>query len=308
MSAPTLSALIVNWNTGDLLGRCLDSLPAAAGDLTFEAIVVDNASHDDSLESLPSAPWLRVVRRDDNIGFAAGTNQAAALARGRQLLLLNPDTECRPGALSVLSAYLDAQSDVGAVGPRLLHTDGRIQRSCWRGFPGVGSAMVDALYLWKLPRLPLVRGSEVQSEGAASVVVDHLLGACMLIPRTVWDAVGPLDAGYFLFLEETDWCRRARQAGHRIVYLPAAVVLHHGEHSVYQVASRSIPQYYQSLVRYVRRDGAGRTRLAALKGTILIGAAVRQLLWAWRQQGVRANLARDMRRGYGRVMAEVAWY
>ena len=311
-----VSILIVNHNGGPLLARCVASLPAAANGLAFEAIVVDNASTDDSLQQLallPAAPGLTVIRRADNAGFAAATNQAAAAAAGDLLLLLNPDTECRPGSIRRLALYLRGQdpagpSTVAAVGPRLFNTDGSPQRSAWRGFPGLRSALVDAFYLWKWPALPLVRRLETRlpdgasGAAAAPLDVDHLLGACILIPRSVWQAVGPLDAGYFLFLEETDWCHRARAAGGRVVLLPGAEVLHHGQHSVYQVPELSSPSYYRGYLRFARRAGASPARLLLLRLILLLGVLIRLLLWSARLAGGRHALARRMLRGYGAAL------
>lgn len=345
---PDLSILIVNFNGGPLLARCLASLPAAVAGRAFEAIVVDNASDDNSLSlverSLPQAPWLTVVRRPDNVGFAAASNQAAALAAGHHLLLLNPDTQCRPGSLATLLAYAEAQSTcfetppvatpranpaapaaahqghsavpspapLGAVGPRLVNADGSAQRSAWRGWPGLGSALVDALYVWKWPWLPGVRTLEARPPAVSGPAarapnheVDHLLGACILIPRPVWERVGPLDDGYFLFLEETDWCRRARDAGYRIVQLPAAEVLHHGQHSVYQVPEQSSPSYYRGYLRFVRRAGAGPGRLLLLRLILTLGILLRLLLWTTRLAGSRRSLAGRMLRGYAAALGVV---
>ena len=306
-----ISILIVNYNGGPLLARCVASLSAAADSLSFEAIVVDNASTDDSLQQLaqlPAAPWLTIIRRADNAGFAAATNQAAGIATGDFLLLLNPDTECRPGSIRRLTHYLRGQDPAGpdavaAVGPRLVNADGSPQRSAWRGFPGLRSALVDACYLWKWPALPIVRGLETRlpdgdSAAAAPLDVDHLLGACILIPRPVWQRVGPLDEGYFLFLEETDWCHRAKAAGLRIVLLPTAEVLHHGQHSVYQVPELSSPSYYRGYLRFARRAGASPARLLLLRAILLTAILMRLLLWTARLAGGRRTLATRMLRGY----------
>ncbi len=301
---PTVSVLVVNWNAGRLLEACLDSIPAGVDGLDFEVIVVDNGSTDGSLERLAARPWLRLQRRRDNSGFAVASNQAARLARGRQLLLLNPDTVCRPGSIRTLSEHLDASPELAAVGPRLFGADDRPQRSAWRGYPDLAFAWVDALYLWKLPGLPGVRRSEVQPAAADDrpLPVDHLLGACILIRREAWEAVGPLDEGYFLFFEETDWCRRVRKAGHGLELLPTAEVRHHGEHSVYQVPRRSIPQYYHSFHRFVCAGGAGPNRLLLLRLAFRVAALVRVLLWGLRRLGPRSEFAREMQRAYALVL------
>jgi len=315
-AAIDVSVLVVNHNGGPLLARCVASLPAAMEGLAFEAIVVDNASGDDSLDRLarlPAAPWLKVIRRADNVGFAAATNQAAEAASGEFLLLLNPDTECRPGSIRRLALYLrgqdpGARSPIAAVGPRLVNADGSAQRSAWRGYPGLRSALVDAFYLWKWPALPVVRGLETrlpEGDVGEPLDVDHLLGACILIPRRVWSQVGPLDEGYFLFLEETDWCRRAREAGCRIVLLPGAEVLHHGQHSVYQVPELSAPSYYRGYLRFAARGGAAAGRLPLLRLVLLAGILVRLLLWTARLAGGRRALARRMLRGYRAALITV---
>ncbi len=309
MTAPVVSVLIVNWNGGDLLARCLESLPEAFAPIPFEVIVVDNASTDNSLARLPDVPWLTVKRLASNVGFAAGTNSAAMQATGRYVLMLNPDTESSPGSLARLKTFLSENSDVGAVGARLVHGDGRDQRSAWYGFPGLSQALIDALYLWKWPLLPGVRNSEAPPiQGDTPRDVDHLLGACILIPANVWQSVGPLDEGYFLFLEETDWCMRARQAGWRVVRLPDAVVRHFGEHSVYQAPDSSLVHYYRSYVRFVRRRGSPLWQIALLRVTIAVAAIVRLGVWSTRLLGGRRILARGMLAGYARVLREIPSY
>ncbi len=302
--SPDLSVLIVNWNGGRLLANCVASITAASTGMRVEILLVDNASTDDSLERLPDVDGMQLIRLPDNRGFAAATNIAAARARGRLLLLLNPDTECRPASLKSLVGAFDAAPNVGALGPRLLHTDGRVQRSAWRGYPGVRSTWLDALYMWKVPWLPGVRHSEVAARERAADV-DHLLGACILTSADVWRDVGPLDEGYFLFLEETDWCRRVRATGRRVIFDPSSVVVHHGEHSVYQAPASSLVHYAQSLLRFVRNDGAGPSRILALKAAMATGAIVRLGLWAARLGGARRSLARGMIRGYRKVLVEI---
>ena len=206
-----------------------------------------------------------------------------------------------------LLEFAEAQPQIGCVGPRLVHADGRYQRSAWYGFPGLGMAIMDAFYLWKVPRLPLARQIELDParvNGGTSV--DHLLGACLLIRREAWEQVGGLDEAFFLFFEETEWCYRARRAGWQIVYQPAVTLTHLGEHSVNQNPRRSLPQFYRSYCQFYRKHGAaGPARLAGLKSVFAAAALVRIALWRARRlarQGEPAQQAREMEAGYRQVV------
>jgi N-acetylglucosaminyl-diphospho-decaprenol L-rhamnosyltransferase len=304
-----LSILVVNWNAARVLADCLASLPAGAAQLLTETLVVDNASTDGSAALVRERfPAVRLLANTENVGFAAANNQAAQEARGRYLLLLNPDTCVEPGALATLVAFADAHPEAGAIGPRLLNADGTPQRSCWRGFPGLGMALADALYLWKVPGLPVARRSEYQAaELTQPREVDHLLGAALLIPRALWKQLGGLDASYFLFLEETDWCYRARQQGRTSWYLPTATITHLGQHSMDQNPGRNLPQFYRSYCQFYRKHQApGRLRRGLLKGIIVAAVMIRLGLWRRRQaRRSGAAQARAMQAGYAQVLAQL---
>lgn len=281
MNSVDISILIVNWNARELLYRCLVSLHDTVGVRT-EVIVVDNASADDSVSMIRADfPGVRLIVGNENRGFAAANNLAASLATGRYLLLLNPDTEVPPYTLAKLIAYADEHVDVGIIGPRLINTDGTLQRSCWRNYPGIAVAFVDAFYLWKLPWLPLVRRSEYSSEELNAIRdVDHLLGACILIRRAAWETVGFLDERYFLFLEETDWCRRAKKKGLPIIYYPFVTVTHHGQHSMHQQASHSSRHFYRSYCQFYRGSPRStRAGLFVLRLIIAIAILIRITIW-----------------------------
>lgn len=300
-----LSVIIVNWNSIRVLQDCLASL-AGVQDITLETWVVDNASQDDSVSFLREHfPWVRLLVNAENRGFAAANNQAAAAAHGRYLLLLNPDTEIRPNALSQLVHTADSHPNLGALGPRLLNSDGSLQRSCWRGYPGLRAAFVDAFYLWKMPWMLFARTTEYTPlELNALRAVDHLLGACMLIPRAVWQQVGPLDEQFFLFLEETDWCLRARQAGFEILYDPAAEVVHHGQHSMHQQPARNLPHLYRSYCRFYRKHYP-QQRLGLYLLKLIIGMAVTLRLGLWQARSLGANSAES--RHHARLMSHGYW-
>jgi N-acetylglucosaminyl-diphospho-decaprenol L-rhamnosyltransferase len=227
-STPELSVITVTHNHGPFIGALLDSLDEERKRIDLEVLVVDNASDDDGAAVAASRPWVRVIRKQTRHGFAFNNNLAIRTARGRHVLLLNPDTEVRPGALPQLVAYLDAHPRVGICGPRLLFPDGSVQPSA-RRFPTLG---------WVVARrtpLRLVLGRTVWSRRHlmedgnldAPQEVDWLLGAALAVRRDLLRTVGLLDEGYFLYVEDIDWAYRARRAGWEVHYVPAAEVVHH---------------------------------------------------------------------------------
>jgi N-acetylglucosaminyl-diphospho-decaprenol L-rhamnosyltransferase len=246
---PRVSALVVAYNTRDLLLEALTSL-AGEPDLE-ETIVVDNASSDGTPEAVASQfPQVRVVRSATNLGFAAGTNVAARKAHGRDLLLLNPDAALCPGALQALLGVLDSRRRAAAVGPALVYPGGRPQDSAFR-FPGLAQVGLD---LFPVPRLAgsWVNG-RVQARRGRPVQIDHPLGACMLIRREAWEDVGLLDEGYFMYVEEVDWCRRARRRGWEIWHHPGAVVRHRAGSATRQHPDAMFAQLWRSRLRYYQR-------------------------------------------------------
>jgi N-acetylglucosaminyl-diphospho-decaprenol L-rhamnosyltransferase len=249
-----VSVVIVNWNTGDLLRRCLASLRAACSADTFEVIVVENASTDDSVRRAEaSGQPFRLIQMDVNAGFARANNVGIREAKGGTVLLLNPDTEPRPGSLSALVRFL-REHPASVVGPRLLNTDGTLQPSC-RTFP---TTLVLALLFLKAHRLfprlsPLRRYDMEEFQHDAERTVDQIMGACMALPRAVLEKVGLLDEGYWIWFEEVDWCRRARARGIDIWFTPRAEVVHHGGVSFRQVLPvRKEWRFLRSALRYAR--------------------------------------------------------
>jgi GT2 family glycosyltransferase len=269
---PDLSIVIVSWNVRTFLRNCLDSiLQAATVDTaatpqptspqpnrqlpSAEVIVVDNASNDGSVEMLRGEyPWATVLVNSDNLGFTRANNQGLALARGRYLLFLNPDTEVSPEALGLMVAYADAHAPVGIVGPQLLYEDGSHQSSR-RRFPTLATFFVESTILqrWWPHNSILQRYYVLDRPDDAVSQVDWVVGACMLVRRAVLDQVGAFDEGFFMYSEEMDLCRRAVEAGWQVVYLPEAVVRHYeGKSSQQVVAARHI-RFFTSRVRYAHK-------------------------------------------------------
>ena len=267
-----LSVIIVNWNVRDLLRECLRSIEAGKGGLSLEIIVVDSASSDDSVAMVRSEfPSVHLIACTENVGFPRGNNLGLQEARGDYLLLLNPDTVIVDDALAVLVSYLQVNPDVGVVGPQLLNPDGSVQSSR-RRFPTAATGFFESTWLEGLAPGILRRYYALDLPDAATADVDWLTGACIMVPRSTYEAVGGMDEGYFMYSEELDWCRRIKESGRRVVYYPAAQVIHHvGKSSEQAVTARHI-NFNQAKLRYFRKYH-GRFMVAVLRVFLLAGYA-----------------------------------
>ncbi len=270
-----LSVVIVNWNVRDLLRQCL-RLILDTQCLTLETIVVDNASTDGSVEMVRAEfPGVHLITNADNRGFPAANNQGIAAAQGGYVLLLNPDTEVVGDALATMVAYAEAHPDVGIVGPQLLTPDGSVQSSR-RRFPTLATAFFESTWLKPYaPRRLLERYEFLDRPDDVAQDVDWLYGAALMARREAVEQVGPMDEGFFMYSEELDWCRRFREAGWRVVYLPTAQIVHHGGKSSEQVIAARHIHFQTSKVRYFRKYH-GRVAAEALR-LFLLGNYVWQL-------------------------------
>lgn len=251
-----LSILIVNWNSGPLLRRCLDAIAAARGNLTVAVTVVDNASRDTSLsEATASSQSFRLISLAANVGFARANNRALREARGDIVLLLNPDTELLPGSLPALVAFFERHQEAGIVGGLLLNPDRTLQRSV-RTFPTV---LVLALLLTRgarfLPRYRPLRRYEMADFGYDRAArVDQVMGACFAIRRKTLERIGLLDEGFWIWFEEVDYCRRARAADFEVWFTPSVRLLHHRAAAFALVSPvRRSWWFARSSLRYARK-------------------------------------------------------
>jgi GT2 family glycosyltransferase len=253
-----LSIVIVNWNGRALLEDCLASIErevrgrTGQGRLTTETLVVDQASTDGSADAVRARyPFAEVIELPRNVGFAAGNNAGLRRAEGRHCALLNNDTVVLPGALERCVGYLDANPSVGVVGPQLLDPDGSKQNSI-HSVPNLVSeivpkAVLETIAPWRYP--------SKRYEHPGPVVVEAVLGACLVVRRAVLDEVGPMPEDYFMFLEETDWCWRIRRAGYKVVHLPDARVIHvHGATSKKRLPAETRIEYHRSLYHFFEKN------------------------------------------------------
>jgi N-acetylglucosaminyl-diphospho-decaprenol L-rhamnosyltransferase len=282
----SITIIIVNYNGGEHLARCLRSLaPALDGPDTvdWQAIVVDNASQDGSeREALTHGPRVRLVRSEKNVGFASAVNHAAAATPDDLLLLLNPDAELAAGVVSSLIDELERFPECAIIGPGILNEDGSLQGSA-RGDPTVLTGLFGrAGRLTRMfPDSTLARRNVLAPElppGETSREVDWVSGACMLIRRAAFDRCGGFDADYFLYWEDADLCRRLRALGCTIRYAPGLRVRHTIGQSSRTARPLAIRAFHASAFRYYRKHMARGPFDTGLARAIL--AARREwLLW-----------------------------
>ena len=237
VSAVRLRIVIVNYRTPGLTLDCLDSLaPEMEALPNAHVALVEGGSGDDSAELLAAGiaergygAWVTLEVREVNAGFAGGNNAAIVPALAEDppvdyILLLNPDTVVRPGAITALLEFMDAHPAAGLAGSRLEHHDGRAQNSAFR-FPSVASSLENPLRLGLVSKL-LKRKVVAPPARDEAHRTDWLAGASLIVRREVFDQIGPLDDGYFMYFEETDFCLAAHRAGFEAWYVPDSRVVH----------------------------------------------------------------------------------
>ena len=276
-----LSVVLVSFNTRDLTLRCLRHLYSLGLHPQMEVWVVDNGSSDNSASAVREAfPEVSLLSNDRNLGFARAANMALQRCAGRYALLLNTDCFPEPGAVEELLRAMEDRPRVGIAAGSLLHGDGRLQNS-FGSAPSLWTELlpkgiVEVLCPSRFPskRRPPMGPKEVES----------VVGAFLMAKRRAWEHVGLLDEGYFLFLEETDWCVRMRKAGWSVLHVPQARAVHlQGQSAAGQKAPARI-EFYRSRYRFFSlHRGAWATRL--LKAGLIL-----KILWNWTWSGLLSRI------------------
>jgi len=224
-AAADIAVVIVNFNTGDWLARCLASIEAARGDIAAEVVVIDNASSDGSADAAEAA-GVRLIRNATNRYLSPAWNQGAAETDSPFLLFLNPDTEWFHGTLADLVAVARANPRAGIVGPMLRNPDGTVYPS-GRRFPSLANAVGHAFVSPITRDNRFTRRYEMEGwDRTTERQVDWVSGACMLFPRSAFDEMRGFDEGFPLYAEELDIATRLRDAGWSVVFTPAVEVIH----------------------------------------------------------------------------------
>jgi len=252
--SPMLSILIVNWNTRDLLRKCLHSIEEFPPSEPFEIVVLDNASGDRSAEMVSAEfPRVTLLASAINTGYAAGNNLAFAAASGDFLLTLNPDTELVDFSLDQALSLLRTNSKIGSIGAKQISPDGSIQRSV-RGFPSIVGIAGDLLGIASGPfgsyRLP-------NFDYEVEQLAPQPMGTFLMLRRealaSVGDAQSPLDESFPIFFNEVDLLFRLDQAGWKCLYSPRVRIMHHGGEGTKQVKRAMIWESHRSLVRFLAK-------------------------------------------------------
>jgi GT2 family glycosyltransferase len=280
-----VDVVVVSYNSRATLRACVE--PLAALDWA-RVTVVDNASPDRSPEVVEDLP-VAVIRSEHNGGFSHGCNAGAAAGKAPYVLFLNPDARLDPDGLSALVGALEEDRSLGVVGPRILDDDGTLAWS-QRRFPRLRSTYAQALLLHRLfPKAAwtdeVIRDPAVYERPGSP---DWLSGACLLVRRAALEQVGGMDEGFFLYSEDTDLCKRLREARWNVRFDPRATVSHVGGASAPRTTTEWISA--RSHVRYARKH-SGRV-VAALDGLgVALGGATHALIWVGRPERARGHFA-----------------
>lgn len=263
---PTLSIVTISWNQMDDIIEYLSAMEKTKRECRYpiEMVLVDNGSVDGTPEMIErDYPWVKLVRNRKNEGFAAGCNAGLHAATGDYLMLLNPDAHANARALNGMMRFLEKHPKVGGVGCQLLHEDGLPQRSAY-GETSVISYIKNHSIIY-----PLFEHIQKQLHKAGlfrrtrPFECAWMQAACLIVPRHVYEKVGDMEASFFIYCEDTDWCHRIRKAGYKMVHMPNLQMHHKQKGSVGKRPEFFFRRVYRSILHYWNRQftGAKRERL-----------------------------------------------
>ena len=248
-----LSCIIVNYHNSISLKNCLASIYRTLQKISFEVIVVDNSQNDPGIESLIEFyPQIQLIQNAVNVGFAKANNQAVKLSQGKTLLFLNPDTILTDQAIEKMVEHLESNPDIGALGPKVLNTDGSLQYSC-RRFPNLMTGFFNRYSLlsrWFPNNQYTVQYLMKDFSHNVNQEVNWLSGCCLMIPHAVFKKVAGFDENYFLFNEDVDLCRTIHQNGFKVMYFPSAEITHHISTSNSKVPVEIILKRHRGMKHY----------------------------------------------------------
>ena len=277
---PDVSVIVVNWNLKDILRECLESVRRQGAGLSLELIVVDNASSDGSADMIAAEfPEALLIRNAENRGFSSANNQGMEAAGGRYLFLLNSDAILHEDALVLMVEFMDANSEAGVCGPRVINQDGTPQLRSKGYFPSIPRALAHFFLPSRIRHGRLLSlGFYEPGDSTGARPVDWLSGCALMVRSEAVDQVGALDADVFMYCEDVDWCFRMKQAGWNVYYVPAAAVTHFGGQSMKLQTGRTVGAHAAGLVAfYAKYHGAART--GVFRAAVWLGYGVKAVGW-----------------------------
>ncbi|MDD5232381.1 MAG: glycosyltransferase family 2 protein [Syntrophales bacterium] len=278
---PDASAIVLNWNTRDLLLNCLRSIVRGSGRLDIEIIVVDNGSVDGSPESVEKLfPRVRLIRNESNHGFARANNAGIGISSGKYLCLINSDVVVAESCIPAMFDYMESKPKVGLLGPQIINGSGEVQRSCM-GFPTVWNSFCRALALDSFfPRSKRFGGQLLTYwPHDTSREVDVVNGCFWMVRRAALETVGPLDENFFIYAEDIDWCRRFRSKNWKVAFYSEAQAVHLGGASSARMPVRFYLEMHRANLQYWKKHH-GRRAQNLYRLTLMLHDAVRLAAFA----------------------------
>jgi len=278
-----LSLVFVNWNSVDFLRECVGSIYESTPGISFEIVVVDNASPDAGIETIKDRfPNITLIKSEKNLGFAGANNLGFRNSTGAYVLFLNPDTKLVGPAISLMMDRIKSLPDAGIVGCKLLNTDLSIQLSSIQKFPTILNQLLDIEYLQlRWPGCPLWNLKPLLSPDVKISKVEVISGACMLMPRNIFEQVGMFSEEYFMYAEDIDLNFKVNRAGFSNYYVGDATIIHFGGGSSSQqgVSQWKTVMKYRAMRRYYRKT-RGPVYESMYRAAMGGSAAVRLILLA----------------------------
>jgi len=306
---PSLSIVIVTYNSASVIRQCLASLPGGwdveRDDISLhkvETIVVDNGSTDGTPDLIRREfPWVRLFADHGNLLFAGGNNYGFRQASASLLFMLNPDTIVHPGALKALVEFANAHPEAGMIAPRVVNPDGTLQHNTFR-FPSLQTAFY-GFFEMLAPMDSPQNGRYLPQDYERVREVEHILGAALLFRRELYEQLPGMDEKFGIYFEETDWCYRARRADWKLLYTPEATITHLGAHSTSKNPEKSSAQFYKSQ-SYFYRKNYGPLHYLALKGLTLLGLTfwLARTLKGWLMGKIDVEKVRLRLWSYGEIL------
>lgn len=278
-----LAIVIVNYNVCELLRKCLVSVFASTGELTFDVCVVDNVSSDGSSEMVAKEfPQVHLIANSENVGYPSANNQGMRHfgidnpdSNYRYILLLNPDTEVPSHGLAKILAYMDEHPDIGVIGPKLVLADGQLDLACRRSFPTPEISFYRMLGLSKLfPKSERFgRYNMTYLDPDTTTEVDSVVGAFMMVRTSAVRGEGLMDERFWMYGEDLDWAKRIKDSGWKVVYYPEVSVLHIKRASSSQSKRARLEFYKAMLIFYYKHYRASTSWL--MHNLVIAGIAIK---------------------------------